>query len=116
MIRVLVCGGRKFAEPDRVWQVLNELHANPHISEIIHGGATGADAHAAEWAYLRGVKQTPFPVTPEEWRRIGKKAGPLRNQAMVDTRPDLVVAFPGGRGTTDCVRRAVHAGIPVRFA
>ena len=44
--------------------------------------------------------------------RIGKKAGPLRNQRMLDEgKPDLVVAFPGGGGTKDTVRRAVQAGV-----
>jgi hypothetical protein len=37
----------------------------------------------------------------------GRAAGPRRNQRMLeDFRPDLVVAFPGGRGTAYMVRRA----------
>lgn len=28
-------------------------------------------------------------------------------------KPDLVVAFPGGSGTADCVRRAKAAGVEV---
>jgi hypothetical protein len=43
---------------------------------------------------------------------VGKTAGPLRNQRMLDEgKPDLVVAFPGGGGTKDIVRRAVKAGL-----
>ena len=43
-----------------------------------------------------------------------KKAGPLRNQRMLDEgKPDLVVAFPGGGGTKDMVRRSVKAGVPI---
>lgn len=46
----------------------------------------------------------------------GKAAGPIRNQRMLDEgKPDLVVAFPGGRGTADMVRRAKAAGVPVRL-
>ena len=34
---------------------------------------------------------------------------------MIDRgKPDLVIAFPGGRGTEDMVTRAERAGIPVR--
>jgi len=48
-----------------------------------------------------------------DWK-LGKKAGPLRNQRMIDEgRPDLVVAFPGGKGTADMVRRAEAAGVKV---
>lgn len=34
-------------------------------------------------------------------------------QGRAVARPDLVVAFPGGRGTADMVRRATAAGIEV---
>jgi hypothetical protein len=35
-----------------------------------------------------------------EWERLGRKAGPIRNQRMLEEgKPDLVVAFPGGTGT-----------------
>ena len=38
----------------------------------------------------------------------------LRNQRMLDEgKPDLVVAFPGGRDTADMVRRARSAGVEV---
>ena len=48
-----------------------------------------------------------------KWKMHGKKAGPLRNQEMVDAGTDLVVAFPGGRGTADLVRRARAAGLQI---
>ena len=35
-------------------------------------------------------------------------------QIMLDEgKPDLVVAFPGGRGTADMIRKAEGAGVPV---
>ena len=47
-----------------------------------------------------------------DWKKYGKKAGPLRNQQMLEEgKPDLVVAFPGGNGTADMVRRAKKANI-----
>ena len=34
---------------------------------------------------------------------------------MIDEhKPDLVLAFPGGRGTADMIKRAIAAGIEVR--
>lgn len=70
---------------------------------------------AKEWAIEEGFSHEPFPVTHEEWKRLGPRAGPLRNQRMVDAlpKPVLCIAFPGGRGTADCVSRARAAGIPV---
>ena len=45
---------------------------------------------------------------------FGRSAGAIRNRDMLDTgKPDLVVAFSGGRGTADMVRRAGKAGVAV---
>lgn len=85
----------------------------PNVT-IIHGGATGADTAADEWAVVNWTGLTEFKVTPEEWKHLGRAAGPIRNQRMIDEgKPDLVVAFPGGTGTADMVRRAKRAGIEV---
>lgn len=47
-------------------------------------------------------------------RKHGRAAGPIRNQQMLDEgKPHLVVAFPGGTGTADMVRRAQAAGVLV---
>ena len=41
-------------------------------------------------------------------------AGPIRNQEMLDKEnPDIVVAFPGGRGTQDMTSRAQNKNIKV---
>lgn len=77
----------------------------------------GADWQAHRWAEPTGVPTDPYPA---DWGRLGRAAGPLRNQRMVDVLTDarhrLVVAFPVGSsaGTMDCCRRASRAGIPVR--
>ena len=78
---------------------------------LIHGAARGADEGAARWAKSEGIASRAYPAN---WRKHGKAAGPIRNQQMLDDgRPDFVVAFPGGRGTADMVRRAHAAGVPV---
>jgi hypothetical protein len=59
----------------------------------------------------------PIDVYVAQWKKHGRAAGPIRNQRMLDKgKPDLVVAFPGGRGTADMIRRAERAGVPVRIA
>lgn len=104
---VLVCGGRSFENADVVYGTLDGLLP----SRVVHGGATGADALARKWALSSGVVQVEYPA---QWGRHGKAAGPIRNQTMLDTeKPDVVVAFPGGRGTADMVRRARAAGVLV---
>ena len=108
-MKVLVCGGRDYSDRRSLYETLDTMHfANP-IKQIIAGGANGADMLAADWAQMRGVGLHTFRA---EWETHGKKAGPLRNQKMLDEgKPELVVAFPGGRGTADMVRRARTAGV-----
>jgi hypothetical protein len=107
--RVLVCGGRDFNDASLVERTLNDME--PPVRVVIQGGARGADYLGRTWAALRRLSVETYPAM---WGRDGKAAGPIRNQAMlVNGRPDLVVAFPGGRGTADMVRRAKAAGIPI---
>lgn len=102
--RYLICGGRDFADKELLHKALRSLILHPTDAVIIHGAARGADQMAADWGYLRGAHVEPFPA---DWQRYGGAAGPLRNQAMLDVgKPDVVIAFPGGKGTADMVRRA----------
>lgn len=107
-MRVLVCGGRDF---DNYAAIAWELDSLQPISLIIHGCASGADSLAQQYAEYTG---TPVIQFPAQWGTLGRKAGPIRNQQMLDEgKPDLVIAFQGGRGTADMVRRAKKAGVKV---
>jgi hypothetical protein len=39
-----------------------------------------------------GIKAEAHPVTDADWKRLGKRAGPLRNSAMVRAGADLCIA------------------------
>jgi predicted Rossmann-fold nucleotide-binding protein len=110
-MRVLVCGGRDYSDAARVSAVLTKLHAEAGIDLIIQGGAHGADELAFAWARLHGVREEQFDA---DWENHGSFAGPIRNTRMLrEGRPDLVISFPGGRGTADMVKRARRAGVEV---
>lgn len=111
MTRVIVCGGRDYYDQDRAFAVLDKLHAEAGISLIIEGGARGADHLAMSWAAERHVPRERYEA---DWENQGSFAGPARNKRMLDEgKPDLVIAFPGGRGTADMVRKARRAGVEV---
>lgn len=106
-MRVVVTGGRDYADAATVYATLDAV--KPTI--IAQGEAHGADGLARAWAYERGVPCVGYRA---DWS-WGKRGGPQRNAKMLrEFGPDLVVAFPGGNGTADCVRRALRLGIPVR--
>lgn len=92
-----------------LFRELNELHCSRRVTVIVSGCARGADTLGIEWAEANGIEVARFPA---DWHTHGRAAGPIRNQQMLDEgKLDLVVAFPGGRGTADMVRRAKAAGI-----
>lgn len=111
-MRLAVCGGRNYQNHEHVRRVLDEIVNHADVAVLITGGARGADFLAEQWAFANAIHVKAYQA---EWTIHGRAAGPLRNQRIVDDgKPDFLVAFPGGRGTADMVRRAKAARIPVR--
>lgn len=111
-MRLLICGGRDYSDRAALFATLDAYHATKPIELLIHGAARGADMLAQDWADRRGVCCLQFPA---KWDRDGKAAGPIRNQKMLyEGKPTFIIAFPGGRGTADMVKRAKAAGVAVR--
>lgn len=110
-MRVLVCGGRDFSDRRYLAAALEELHAQQAFTLVVTGGASGADALADDWAKRKGIDRAIFPAN---WGGRGVMAGPHRNALMLFLgQPEIVVAFPGGRGTADMVLRAERESVPV---
>lgn len=123
-MRVLVTGGRSYAEATTLERCLREMHAERPFDLLIHGASyhrpdrprwappieVGADFFANRWGWANGIATAAFPA---QWKTLGPKAGPLRNGRMIAVaRPDVLVHFPGGNGTADCMRQAIASGIP----
>ena len=108
----LICGGRGFSDRDMFNSAMGDLtRLRGCPVRVIHGGAKGADAMAEEWAARCG---TEFLIFYADWTKHGRAAGPIRNQKMLEEgKPQMVIAFPGGRGTADMVSRARKAGVDV---
>ena len=105
-MKVLVCGGRDFADPEKLSKVLDQYK---DMTCLIQGGAKGADRLAKKWAELRGI---PVITMEANWNYYAKSAGPIRNSWMLDyCEPDYVVMFPGGRGTQDMCEKAEARGL-----
>jgi len=75
---------------------------------LITGAAPGADL-AAEHLWRKW--QAPYIGVPAQWDKDGRAAGPLRNRVIGRCDPDLLIAFPGGRGTRDAVDVAAERQI-----
>lgn len=116
-MKVLVCGGRDYNDWESVRIVLDALHCAPKnfIEVVMHGDARGADRLGQRWAHENGVTELAFPAN---WKRYKNAAGTLRNTDMANYMADepeawVCVAFPGGNGTADMVRKAAAVKVNV---
>jgi len=109
-MKILVCGGRGYDDYLKLCEELNKLY-DEGVEVVIHGGAKGADSLAGRWAR---DTNTQVKVCKPDWEKYGKSAGILRNiQMLEEETPDLVVAFPGGKGTAHMVSIARKKGVKV---
>ena len=110
-MRVLVCGDRNWFNRAAIRRELAKLPAG---TIIIEGEARGADTIAREEALALGLSVKRFPA---DWAHFGRAAGPIRNLAMLNAKPDRVLAFhtniAASKGTANMVKIATKAGKPV---
>lgn len=118
-MRVIVTGGRRRTDRQRVWDELSVLLEEHGPFVLVHGACPiGADLFAHQWALAhREVTEVPYPA---KWVRddgtVDKGAGLRRNAEMMANGADLVLAFPhpAGRGTQHTMGLAREADIPIK--
>lgn len=121
--RILFTGSRSFDRDDAIYDALDIIARAAFSSGyerivLVHGACPeGGDAHADGWAIERG-RLWPIRAErhPANWRQHGKKAGFLRNKAMVDLGADICLAAirEESKGATMCAELAERAEIPVQ--
>ena len=86
-MKLIIAGSRTFTDYQHLAQ---ELAPDRHrITQVITGGARGADQLGYRWAWKHQVKHQLFRA---EWERFGKSAGVRRNHQMAQAG-DVLVAF-----------------------
>ena len=116
---VVVTGSRDISEKDRK-RIRRDLSrtrmARPHKRLVVHhGGASGADDAAGEWAWDKKVDQD---IHRADWAKHGRAAGPIRNKQMLQhARPNKVFAYPKGesKGTRNTIAEAQKQGYKVKI-
>lgn len=113
-MRILICGDRFWDDSGTIIATLHNKFPEGGVGHtVIHGACKGADRQAGAVAKGLGFAVIPYPA---DWDKYGKAAGPIRNRVMLDTGPNLVIAFHNSietsKGTKDCVEEAQRRGIP----
>lgn len=110
-MRVIVCGGRNYYDKRHIRRFLDEFHAKTPITVLIQGGALGVDFLAKHWGNINSIRVEEYAM---DIKANTNNAGHVRNLEMIiKGKPDLVIAFPGGKGTRNMIRQARENNIPV---
>ena len=112
--RVVVCGGREFADAGLLEVSLDHLFSKRKREElvILSGGARGADTLGAAYATSRGIEVDVFMA---DWTKYGRAAGMRRNAEMIATADGLVAFWDGvSKGTKHAIEYATKKGLSVR--
>jgi hypothetical protein len=115
-VRILVTGSRTWEDKNYIQSVFQKWDKKLPSDQkrVLVSGAcpSGADFLAEQVAAELGWVLERYPA---DWDEYGKRAGFVRNEEMVETRPDFLVAFirDESKGATMTVRLACKAGIPV---
>jgi hypothetical protein len=107
-MKLAVVGSRTFNDYSLLERTL--LRVRTPITEIVSGGARGADSLAARWAHVHGV---PLKEFLPDWKKYGKSAGFRRNREIIEYA-DAMLAFWDGisRGTKHDIDLAIELGKP----
>lgn len=101
-MKIAVIGSRTFDNYELLCKSLDTFY--PKITQIISGGALGADSLAERFAKEQGISTLIFKP---DWEKYGKVAGFIRNKDIVESA-DIVVAFWNGvsKGTFNSIDHA----------
>ena len=106
--RIAIIGSKTYPDRERVYRFVQGL---PPGTTVVSGGADGVDSYAEDAAKEAGLKTDIYHA---DWAKLGRRAGPVRNEQIV-ANADQVVAFWDGesRGTCNCLVNALRAGLPI---
>jgi len=110
-MKVIVAGGRDFTNYKKMTKKLNKYFRDDDNPMIIHGGATGADDLADEYARHHDIDLVTFPAN---WGGRGKSAGFVRNVEMAKFADELVAFWDGeSPGTRHMIDTALKYNVIV---
>ena len=72
-------------------------NCNFDITEVVSGGANGADKIGEAWALMNRIPMKQFLP---DWNKLGRSAGIIRNREMGDYADALIAIWNGKSGGT----------------
>lgn len=108
-MKLIIAGGRKYNLTSFDILVLDLLHKETYVTEVVCGMAKGVDLAGKAWAKKRGI---PVKEFQPNWAEFGPAAGPIRNREMAKYA-DAAILFPGGKGTNNMYLQAKSLNLTI---
>lgn len=100
-MKTIIAGCREFTDYNLLKSKVDYYRKDNAITEVVCGGATGADALGENYAVQNGIPVKGFPA---DWNKHGKAAGPIRNRQMAEYADCLIAVWDGkSRGTKNMI-------------
>lgn len=110
-MRTIIAGSREIIDYQECLDAV--VDSDFEITEVISGGARGADKLGELFAKNNGL---PLKVFPADWETHGKPAGYIRNQQMANNADALIALWDGiSRGTKHMIEIANSKGLHVHI-
>lgn len=113
-MKVIIAGSRNFSDYSALKKKIDEFQQKHQITEIVSGGAEGADRLGEIYAEENGI---PVEIFPADWSKNGKAAGPIRNRQMANYADALLAVWDGSsKGTKNMIEEMHKLKKPVFVA
>jgi hypothetical protein len=110
-MKTIIAGSRTFNDAHLLKDKLDSYRKEHTITEIVSGGAAGADARGEAYAILNGINIKMFHA---DWEAHGKAAGPIRNRQMAEYADVLIAVWDGqSKGTKNMIEEMNKRKKPV---
>ena len=110
-MKTIIAGSRDFNDYHMLIAKLAHFRKSNEITEVVSGGASGADATGEAWAKSEGI---PIKLFPADWDSHGRAAGPIRNRQMAEYADQLIAVWNGtSRGTKNMIEEMHKRKKPV---
>ncbi len=110
-MKLAVVGSRTFSNYNLLCESIDSLGIN--ISEIVSGGASGADSLAEKWAKENEI---PYTIIKPDWAKYGKGAGIKRNKQIIESCDQCLAFWDGkSKGTASGIKLAKQLNKPIHL-
>lgn len=116
---VIIAGSREIEDYEQVCVAVEASGWAQLITKVVSGRARGVDLLGERWAEEHGLPVEKFPVTDQDWRTLGKRAGCLRNRDMAQYAAQfvgsgLILVWDGiSDGSANMLKEAKLAGLKI---